>query len=87
MRTERRNVSKECCTYSPGYLDGDHPEVKQGKVDRDVCFFSEEDPKECVMIKSIKVVNCREFYLYYLSDVDGFERYCTLADDGHENKR
>ena len=60
-----------------GWLDGSHPSVEEGTVNRTVCFHHDDDC--CLWRTEVKVRNCSGFYLYHLKrDVRGAYnyRYC-----------
>ena len=64
-----------CNTDSPGWLNGRHPTVTEGKVTRTVCFrWSASD---CEYSTNIHVANCGSFYIYYFSGTPRcWLRYC-----------
>ena len=64
MPTTRPAV-KKCGTYMPIWLNGKHPTVAEGDVDRTACV---NIPRKggCSLSYNIKVVNCSGFYLYQL---------------------
>ena len=45
-----------CGTTWPDWLDGVHPTVEDGKVNRKVCFS--DNYSDCKAIKNISVINC-----------------------------
>lgn len=53
-----------CGTDAPGWLNGAHPKVSDGRVARQVCFHWESNC--CMWSVSIQVRNCGSFYIYYL---------------------
>ena len=66
-----------CNTKLPGWLNGNHPAVPDGKVDRTVCFHWGINC--CFWSKTIQVRNCIGFYVYYFSGFpisNGASRYC-----------
>ena len=53
-------ASRNYCGVSyPGWMNGSHPTVKDGIVTRTVCFDC-----HCYNKTQIKVVRCRNFYIY-----------------------
>ena len=66
----------KCGTAFPGWLDGTHPTVAVGEVDRYVCFSA--FPHDCCYDrKLIKVKNCSSYYVYKLGATHGCDlRYC-----------
>ncbi|XP_068720461.1 oncoprotein-induced transcript 3 protein-like [Montipora capricornis] len=63
-----------CNTLSPGWLNGSHPLVADGPVQRKVCF---SDGKDCCGFDvNITVLNCNGFYVYYLTPTSKNYRYC-----------
>ena len=71
----------KCGTTYPGWLDGAHPTMEEGEVDRQVCFgaLSNSQSKKncCNDPKHIKVKNCSSYYVYKLGSTRGCaQRYC-----------
>ena len=64
-----------CGTLYPGWLEGDHPTVDEGKVKRAVCF-SKGLGRCCKKRSFIRVKNCSSFYVYYLVPTPCPYRYC-----------
>ena len=68
-----------CSTNSSGWLNGTHPTVAEGIVQRKVCFLQLVSPffKDCCYhSKNISVRNCGAFYVYRLDPPDYYSRYC-----------
>ena len=68
-----------CSTNSSGWLNGTHPTVAEGIVQRKVCFsqrVSQFLNDCCNHSKSISVRNCGAFYVYRLDPSDYYSRYC-----------
>ncbi|XP_068711555.1 uncharacterized protein [Montipora foliosa] len=66
-----------CTTDSPGWLDGTHPTVAEGIVQRKVCFFQQLFVSNCCEFsKDISVRNCGAFYVYRLDPLKCYSRYC-----------
>ena len=64
-----------CKTHIPGWLNGSHPTVNEGAVQRRVCFTAYSD--RCWSPTLIRVRNCGGFYVYQLKPVIGcYVRYC-----------
>ena len=64
-----------CGTYFPGWLNGSHPTVNEGAVQRRVCFHYYDDC--CYYFTYIRVRNCGSFYVYQLKPVTLCPlRYC-----------
>ena len=64
-----------CGTDWSGWLDGSHPTVEDGKVQRKVCFSSR--PTGCKFIKQIYVKNCGSYFIYKLQQPGTCSsRYC-----------
>ena len=55
----------ECGTYLPGWMNGTHPTVADGKVTRKVCFGRNKNC--CEFSNNIEVVNSGQYYVYKLS--------------------
>ncbi|XP_068711539.1 uncharacterized protein [Montipora foliosa] len=66
-----------CNTDSPGWLDGSHPTVAEGIVQRKVCFLQHLNGTDCCYFsKNISVRNCGAFYVYRLDPPRCYSRYC-----------
>lgn len=66
---------KHCATGAPGWLDGGHPTVYEGTVQRKVCFRGRT--KCCSWSINISVRNCGDFYVYELKKPPHCNfRYC-----------
>ena len=64
-----------CGTDAPGWLNGAHPTVADGVVQREVCFSSFGSC--CYYSKKINVRNCKGFYVYKLEPPPRcYLRYC-----------
>ena len=64
-----------CGTHAPGWLDGGHPTVGQGRVKRKVCYHGSSGC--CQWSNDILVRNCGSFYVYYLTPTPTCNlRYC-----------
>ena len=64
-----------CQTHAGGWLNGAHPSVAEGEVSRTVCFAWESSC--CKWAQTIKVKNCGDFYVYYLSKPPSCDfRFC-----------
>ena len=59
-----RGSQRRCGTYVVGWLNGKHPTVEEGEVVKEVCFHWGRYC--CYWKKSIKVINCGNFYIYKL---------------------
>jgi len=59
-----------CGTLAPGWLNGKHPAVEDGEVDRTVCFQYTNDllgtRNECHWEVDVSVINCGDFFVYNL---------------------
>ncbi|KAL9973653.1 hypothetical protein ACROYT_G020134 [Oculina patagonica] len=62
-----------CNTYEPGWLNGSHPSVADGAVERKVCFHVHQC---CAWSTFITVRNCGEFYVYKLKPLKRCGRFC-----------
>ncbi|XP_068739004.1 uncharacterized protein [Montipora capricornis] len=66
-----------CNTDSPGWLNGTHPTVAEGIVQRKVCFLQHLNGTDCCYLsKDISVRNCGAFYVYRLDPPRCNSRYC-----------
>ena len=64
-----------CDTHAPGWINGEHPTVADGKVTRKVCFHWSSNC--CHWSTDIEVRNCGSYYIYYLSGTPTCAvRYC-----------
>ena len=73
-------VSKyRCGTNAPGWMNGAHPTVAEGKVTRKVCYNWSSNC--CNWSNNIEVVNCGQYYVYKLSPPPA----CTLRYCGSDN--
>ena len=65
-----------CDTDATGWLNGGHPTVADGQVNRTVCFHWWSNC--CYWSTNIKMRNCGSYYVYYLSGTPGgcSLRYC-----------
>ena len=76
-----------CGTHAPGWLNGRHPTVAQGIVQRTVCFSWTRGC--CQWSRVIRVQNCGAFFVYELSRTPTCSlRYCgdSLIGRCHVNK-
>ena len=66
-----------CGTYYPGWLNGSHPTVNEGAVQRRVCFSYYVYGDCCFLSTYIRVRNCGGFYVYQLKPLTlCHSRYC-----------
>ena len=64
-----------CGTSRPGWLNGSHPTVDEGAVQRRVCFSYISDC--CYFSTYIRVRNCGGFFVYQLKPLGYcYARYC-----------
>ncbi|XP_078382687.1 uncharacterized protein LOC144665329 isoform X1 [Oculina patagonica] len=64
-----------CGTHAPGWLNGAHPTVTEGKVTRQVCFNWGNNC--CTWTINIQVRNCGDFFVYYFKGTPP-EHSCNL---------
>ncbi|XP_019616250.1 PREDICTED: uromodulin-like [Branchiostoma belcheri] len=65
-----------CGTREPMWLNGGHPAVQDGEVNRTVCVRQSDDC--CGLQVDIRVRNCSGFYVYYLTSPPGCDMaYCA----------
>jgi len=68
-----------CGTKYPGWLNGTHPTVAEGEVNREVCY--NRDLGDCCGSSNIiKVKNCGSYYVYELQKT--LYRYCGNGGAG-----
>lgn len=76
-------VTHRCGSGLQGYMEGTHPEVVDGIVERIICFTDKEVPCRCKNTTVIKVQNCNDQYFVY--DFKGVpscnSRFCMVAND------
>ena len=66
---------ERCSTNAPGWLNGGHPTVADGRVTRQVCFHWSSNC--CEFSRNIEVKNCGSFYVYHFSGTPQCHlRYC-----------
>ena len=69
---------QRCGTIVPGWLNGGHPTVADGKVIRQVCFHWSSGC--CMWSTNIQVRNCGSFYVYHFNGTPNNNqcdfRYC-----------
>ncbi|KAL9961270.1 hypothetical protein ACROYT_G030179 [Oculina patagonica] len=64
-----------CDTHAPGWLNGGHPTVAEGKVTRQVCFHWGDSC--CKWSTNTEVRDCGSYYVYYFRDTPACSlRYC-----------
>ena len=63
-----------CGTVQSGWLDDDHPTVKNGEVQKTVCFT--DRTTGCKIKRKIPVKNCGSYFIYKLYPPACFSRYC-----------
>ena len=67
-----------CGTSAPGWLNGAHPTVAEGKVTRTVCYHWAGSC--CAWSNPVKVQNCVHFYIYFFQPPEGCDRrYCGTS--------
>ena len=68
---------RSCGTGAPGWLNGKHPAVAEGVVQRKVCFFSGMTDDKCKWSRVVSVRYCGQFYVYKFSGTPRCNlRYC-----------
>ncbi|XP_067038168.1 uncharacterized protein [Acropora muricata] len=65
-----------CGTLSPGWLNGKHPAVREGQVERMVCFTKEDNC--CYWYSSVKVRNCGKYFVYKFGQLPASRPFCSL---------
>ena len=68
---------RKCLTVVTGFLNGLHPLIEDGIVDREACFHGHSNC--CHRKVKIHVRRCDGFYVYYLNPSPaGLFRYCAI---------
>ena len=68
---------RKCLTVVTGFLNGLHPLIEDGIVDREACFHGYSNC--CYRKVKIHVRRCDGFYVYYLNPSPaGLLRYCAI---------
>ena len=66
---------RRCGTHAPGWLNGTHPQLQEGQVNRKVCYHWSS--RCCNWQNNIKVRSCGDFYVYNLiKPPNCWLRYC-----------
>lgn len=79
-KTDMFVIHNRCGTQLQGFMDGRHPTVSEGYVERLICFQSSKVPCECQYTNVIGVQNCNGFYAYDLKGVPKCDaRFCMVA--------
>ena len=74
-----------CGTIYPGWLDGSHPTVNEGAVQRRVCVSYYVYGDCCSLSTYIRVRNCGGFFVYQLKPLTVCNsRYCGYMDHRHQ---
>ena len=69
-----RVLAFRCGTVRSGWLEGAHPTVEDGEVQRKVCFSDRSTG--CEDSKNIFVKKCGSYFIYKLYPPTCFARYC-----------
>lgn len=65
-----------CGTLSPGWLNGKHPSVGEGVVERMACFT--KDDECCFWYSQVLVRNCSDFIVYRFGQFPTAQHFCSL---------
>lgn len=65
-----------CGALSPGWLNGKHPTVGEGVVERMICFTKDDDC--CYWYSQVLVRNCSEFIVYRFGQFPTAQHFCSL---------
>lgn len=80
-KTDLSIITHRCGSDLLGYMEGIHPTVKDGIVDRIICFQSAKIPCDCRYTVKIQVQNCGKFYVYNFRGVPACNaRFCMVAN-------
>lgn len=81
-REKVQGISYRCGSEFHGYMIGKHPVVREGYVERVICFEHNETPCECKHTTIVGVQNCGSYFVYYLKGVPTCSsRYCMVANN------
>ncbi|XP_032871843.1 pancreatic secretory granule membrane major glycoprotein GP2-like [Amblyraja radiata] len=76
-----------CSGWSPGWLNGSHPSVEDGEVNRTVCFHWVNhggNDDTCPRHQEIKIKKCSSYFVYFLKPISwSYSVYC--ADSVHSD--
>lgn len=80
-KTDMYIVTHRCGTTYQGFMEGRHPTVSEGYVERIICFQEASSPCECANTTIIGVQNCSGFYVYDMKGVPRCDsRFCMVAN-------
>jgi len=65
-----------CGTLSPGWLNGKHPTMDEGMVERMICFTKDDDC--CFWYSQVLVRNCSDFIVYRFGQFPAAQHSCSL---------
>lgn len=65
-----------CGALSPGWLNGKHPTVGEGVVERMICFT--KDDECCFWYSQVLVRNCSAFIVYRFEHFPTAQQFCSL---------
>ena len=75
MMPEECPIAYSCGSSYPGYLAEPHPEMRDGIVERKVCFGDADQC--CYSSISVLVKNCGAHYVYRLYPTAAHQKYCV----------
>lgn len=75
-------VLHRCGSDFHGYMEGKHPTVNEGYVERVICFQDSQYPCECRYTTKVGVQNCSSFYVYHITGTPACNaRICMVANN------
>ena len=89
MATRCPRKTGRCKAYATGWLNGGLPNIAEGQVTRQVCFYGTKTrylgtrPNCCEWAINVQVRNCGSYYVYNLTTTPGGAcnlRYCGNND-------
>ena len=85
-RTEMAVTTYRCGADYQGYMEEGHPTVKEGIVEKIICFQEGKVPCECHHTALVRVQNCDGFYVYEFKGVPLCNsRFCMVANGSTGN--
>ncbi|XP_057312855.1 uncharacterized protein LOC130654316 [Hydractinia symbiolongicarpus] len=78
-------ITHRCGSTYQGFMEGKHPAVEDGYVERVICFQSTKVPCECKHTTIVGVKNCGKYFVYDFKSVpECNSRFCMVANGSAE---